>query len=70
MISVSVNRIGYPSLTFTMHKVYFETSCQSVRELFSKKTTSRSTRFPNQFNIIRPGLNLMLEETLYSTEAL
>lgn len=36
-----------------MHKVYFETSCQSVRELFSKKTTSGSTRFPNQFTIIR-----------------
>ena len=37
----------------SIHKVYFETSCQSVCELFSKKTTSRTTRFPNQFNIIR-----------------
>lgn len=35
-----------------MHKVYFETSCQSVRKLFSKKTTSRWTHFPNQLNII------------------
>lgn len=46
-----------------MHKVYFEISCQSVRELFSKKTSSRSTPFPNQFNIIRfksdPGRNAL-----------
>jgi len=48
-----------------MHKVYFETSNQSVCELFSKNATSGSSRFPNQFN-----LNLILEETLYSTEAL
>ena len=41
------------SVLMLMHKVYFETACQPVRELFSKKTTSRSTRFPNQFNIIR-----------------
>ena len=47
----------------SIHKVYFETSCQSVCELFSKKTTSRTTRFPNQFNIIRfksdPGRNAL-----------
>ena len=36
-----------------MHNVYFETSSQSVCELFSKNATSRSTRFPNQFNIVR-----------------
>jgi len=36
-----------------MHKVYFETSSQSVCELVSKKATSGSTRFPNKFNIIR-----------------
>ena len=36
-----------------MHKGYFETSSQSVREIFSKNATSRSTRFSNQFNIIR-----------------
>ena len=36
-----------------MHKVYFETSCQYVWELFSKNATFRSTWFPNQFNIIR-----------------
>lgn len=41
------------SVLMSIHKVYFETSCQSVCELFSKKTTSRTTRFPNQFNIIR-----------------
>ena len=56
------------SVLVLMHNVYFETSSQSVDELFSKNVTSRSTRFPNQFNIIR--LNLILEETLYSTEAL
>ena len=36
-----------------MHKMYFETSNQSICVLFSKKSTSRSSRFPNQFNIIR-----------------
>ena len=41
------------SVLMLMHKVYFETACQPVQELFSKRTTSRSTRFPNQFNIIR-----------------
>ena len=33
--------------------VYFETSNQSACKLFSKNATSRSSRFPNQFNIIR-----------------
>lgn len=44
---------GKKSVLMSIHKVYFETSCQSVCELLSKKTTSRTTRFPNQFNIIR-----------------
>ena len=41
------------SVLTLMHKVNFETSNQSVCELFSKNATSRSSRFPNQFNIIR-----------------
>ena len=41
------------SVLTLMHKVYFETSNQSMCVLFSKKSTSRSSRFPNQFNIIR-----------------
>ena len=36
-----------------MHKVYFETSCQSICELFSKRKISRPSRIQNQFNIIR-----------------
>ena len=41
------------SVLVLIHNVYFETWSQSVDELFSKNATSRSTRFPNQFNIIR-----------------
>ena len=36
-----------------MHKIYYETITHSIRELFSKRVTSRSSRVPNQFNIIR-----------------
>ena len=41
------------SVLMLMPKVYFEISCHSVVEPFSKKTTSKSTPFSNQFNIIR-----------------
>ena len=35
-----------------MHKVYFETSCQSICNLFSKRKISRLSRIQNQFDII------------------
>ena len=41
------------SVLLLMHKVYYETITHSIRELFSKRATSRSSRVPNQFNIIR-----------------
>ena len=41
------------SVLMLMHKVYFATSNQSICVLFSKNATSRSSRFSNQFNIIR-----------------
>ena len=41
------------SVLLFMHKVYYETTSQSICELFSKRVTSRSSRVPNQFNIIR-----------------
>ena len=41
------------SVLMLMHKAYFETSCQSICELFSKRKISRSTRIQNQFDIIR-----------------
>ena len=41
------------SVLLLMHKVYYETTTQSICELFSKRVTSRSSRVPNQFNIIR-----------------
>ena len=41
------------SVLLLMHKVYYETTTQSICELFSKRVTSRSSRAPNQFNIIR-----------------
>ena len=60
MTYVSLNPIGCPSPTsikksilLLMHKVYYETMTQSTCELFSKRVTSRSSRVPNQFNIIR-----------------
>ena len=41
------------SVLMLMHKVYFETSCQSICNLFSKRKISRSSRIQNQFDIIR-----------------
>ena len=41
------------SVLMLMHNVHLETSSQSVCGLFSKNATSRSTRFPNQFDIVR-----------------
>ena len=36
-----------------MHKVYFETSCQSICNLFFLRKISRSSRTQNKFDIIR-----------------
>ena len=41
------------SVLMLMRKVYFETSCQSICNLFSKRKISRSSRIQNQFDIIR-----------------
>ena len=41
------------SVLFLLHKVYYGTTTQSICELFSKRISSRSSRVPNQFNIIR-----------------
>ena len=41
------------SVLFLLHKVYYGTTTQSICELFSKRVSSRSSRVPNQFNIIR-----------------
>ena len=41
------------SVLFLLHKVYFGTTTQSICELFSKRVSSRSSRVPNQFNVIR-----------------
>ena len=41
------------SVLLLMHKVYYETTTQSICELFSKRVTSRSSPVPNKFNIIR-----------------
>ena len=41
------------SALMLMRKVYFETSCQSICNLFSKRKISRSSRIQNQFDIIR-----------------
>ena len=60
MTHVSWNPTGCPSLTsikksvlFLLHKVYYGTTTQSICDLFSKRVSSRSSRVPNQFNIIR-----------------
>ena len=41
------------SVLMLMRKVYFETSCQWICNLFSKRKISRSSRIQNQFDIIR-----------------
>ena len=41
------------SVLFLLHKVYYGTTTQSISELFSKRVSSRSSRVPNQLNIIR-----------------
>ena len=37
---------------FLLHKVYYGTTTQSIRELFSKRVSSRSSRVPNQFKLV------------------
>ena len=41
------------SVLFLLHKVFYGTTTQLICELFSKRVSSRSSRVPNQFNIIR-----------------